>query len=201
MRRRHGLNMSGDFQEEALQTRLKIPLLYGIDAVHGHNNIDGAVIFPHHIGMGATHNPKTGGACRAGDGRGSGRDGHPLGVCAVHRGSAGRALGAHLRGLQRTTPCAGFPNRTPPLSVVFKVKSFPCELAACVLACAKHFIGDGGDERTAWIRATRFATLRRRCASLYLPPCRAAIKAGVGSASWFPTAAGTARRCTGTNIC
>ena len=38
------------FQEQALQTRLKIPILYGIDAVHGHNNIDGATVFPHHIG-------------------------------------------------------------------------------------------------------------------------------------------------------
>jgi beta-glucosidase len=52
------LNQVEQFQNEALQTRLKIPLLYGIDAVHGHNNIDGAVIFPHHIGMGATHNPQ-----------------------------------------------------------------------------------------------------------------------------------------------
>src|SRR5258706_11403434 len=32
------------FQNQARQTRLKIPLIYGIDAVHGHNNIDGAVI-------------------------------------------------------------------------------------------------------------------------------------------------------------
>jgi hypothetical protein len=32
-----------EFQSQALQTRLKIPLLYGIDAVHGHNNIDGAM--------------------------------------------------------------------------------------------------------------------------------------------------------------
>ncbi|MBW8864206.1 MAG: hypothetical protein JF609_04635, partial [Verrucomicrobia bacterium] len=45
------------FQEQALQTRLKIPLLYGIDAVHGNNNILGAVIFPHHVGLGATHDP------------------------------------------------------------------------------------------------------------------------------------------------
>src|SRR6185369_4495122 len=36
--------------------RLRIPLLYGVDAVHGHNNVDGAVIFPHNIGLGATHN-------------------------------------------------------------------------------------------------------------------------------------------------
>src|SRR6185312_5164574 len=47
-----------EVRAEALKTRLKIPLLYGIDAVHGNNNIDGAVIFPHNIGLGAMHNPK-----------------------------------------------------------------------------------------------------------------------------------------------
>src|SRR6202007_1589828 len=46
-----------EFQSWALKTRLKIPLIYGIDAVHGHNNVEGAVIFPHNIGLGATHNP------------------------------------------------------------------------------------------------------------------------------------------------
>lgn len=46
-----------EFQSLALKTRLKIPLIYGIDAVHGHHNVDGAVIFPHNIGMSATRNP------------------------------------------------------------------------------------------------------------------------------------------------
>ncbi len=41
------------YQEAALETRLGIPLLYGSDAVHGHNNLRGAVIFPHNIGLGA----------------------------------------------------------------------------------------------------------------------------------------------------
>lgn len=36
------------------QTRLRIPVIYGVDAVHGHNNVHGAVIFPHNIGLGAT---------------------------------------------------------------------------------------------------------------------------------------------------
>ncbi len=35
------------------QTRLGIPLLYGVDAVHGHNNVAGATMFPHNIGLGA----------------------------------------------------------------------------------------------------------------------------------------------------
>jgi beta-glucosidase len=42
------------FQEAALKTRLGIPLIYGSDAVHGHSNMHGAVIFPHNVGLGAT---------------------------------------------------------------------------------------------------------------------------------------------------
>src|SRR5688500_10160287 len=42
------------FEEAALATRLRIPLLYGVDAVHGHNNVKGATLYPHNIGLGAT---------------------------------------------------------------------------------------------------------------------------------------------------
>lgn len=45
--------MVGDFQAAALNTRLGIPIFYGTDAVHGHNNMVGATIFPHNIGLGA----------------------------------------------------------------------------------------------------------------------------------------------------
>ena len=41
-------------QSRTQNTRLRIPILYGIDAVHGHSNVLGAVIFPHNIGLGAT---------------------------------------------------------------------------------------------------------------------------------------------------
>ena len=51
------VKMVGDFQEAAMQTRLGIPILYGVDAVHGHNNLYGAVIYPHNIGLGATRDP------------------------------------------------------------------------------------------------------------------------------------------------
>lgn len=46
--------MVRSFQEAALKTRLAIPLIYGSDAVHGHNNLHGATLFPHNIGLGAT---------------------------------------------------------------------------------------------------------------------------------------------------
>lgn len=42
------------FQEAALDTRLAIPLIYGVDAIHGHNNVKDAVIFPHNIALGAS---------------------------------------------------------------------------------------------------------------------------------------------------
>jgi beta-glucosidase len=46
--------MIDGYQRAALQTRLKIPMLYAIDAVHGNNNVYGATLFPHNIGLGAT---------------------------------------------------------------------------------------------------------------------------------------------------
>ncbi|MEK7648159.1 MAG: glycoside hydrolase family 3 N-terminal domain-containing protein [Patescibacteria group bacterium] len=44
------------YQQEAMRSRLRIPILYGVDAVHGHGNMYGAVIFPHVLGLGATRN-------------------------------------------------------------------------------------------------------------------------------------------------
>ncbi len=48
--------MVNGYKAAALDTRLSIPLLYGVDAIHGHNNVQGAVIFPHNVGLGATRN-------------------------------------------------------------------------------------------------------------------------------------------------
>ncbi len=49
--------MVSSFQQGARQSRLGIPLLYGVDAVHGHSNVYGATIFPHNIGLGAAGDP------------------------------------------------------------------------------------------------------------------------------------------------
>jgi beta-glucosidase len=51
------LEMVDEFKAAALETRLGIPLIYGVDAVHGHNNVEGAVVFPHNVGLGATRDP------------------------------------------------------------------------------------------------------------------------------------------------
>ncbi|MBU1020448.1 MAG: glycoside hydrolase family 3 protein, partial [Firmicutes bacterium] len=50
-------NMYKNFQEGALASSSGIPLIYGIDAVHGNNNVYGATIFPHNIGLGAANDP------------------------------------------------------------------------------------------------------------------------------------------------
>jgi beta-glucosidase len=54
------LELVDAFWEASMDTsngRKAIPLLWGTDAVHGHNNIPGATFFPHNIGLGATRNP------------------------------------------------------------------------------------------------------------------------------------------------
>src|SRR3954451_18174674 len=50
-------DMVDRYQTAALATRLHIPLIYGIDAVHGDGNMYGATVFPHNIGLGATRDP------------------------------------------------------------------------------------------------------------------------------------------------
>ena len=170
------LNFVTGFKNQALQTRLKIPLLFGIDAVHGHNNIDGAVIFPHHIGMGATRDPNL--------------------VERAERVTAEETAATGIR--WAFAPCIAVP-QDPHWGRTYEGYSDHAELVSelgvaatlglqgeklsaeptSVLASAKHFIGDGGttggvDEGNT---VCDEATLRK----LYLPPYRAVIKAGVGS--------------------
>jgi len=133
-------DMYDGYQTHALKTRLAIPILYGADAVHGHNNVLGAVVFPHNIGLGCTRNPKlveSAGRITAEEVRATGINWTFAPCVTVPRderwgrtyegfGEApelARSLGeAAVRGLQRN-------DLSNPLSV---------------LACAKHFIGDGG---------------------------------------------------------
>ena len=168
------LKFVGEFQAQALLTRLKIPLLYGIDAVHGHNNVDGAVIFPHDLGLGAAHNPKLAAqAARVTAEEVAGTGIHwAFGPCVAVAQDIrwGRtyesfsddttlvsALGAaQVRGLQTPLP-NGF----------------------TVLACPKHFLADGGTQDGVDQGNTICdeATLRKT----FLPPYVAAVKAGAKS--------------------
>ena len=53
------VNLVNGIQKGSLSTRLGIPMIYGIDAVHGHNNVYNATIFPHNVGLGATRQVMT----------------------------------------------------------------------------------------------------------------------------------------------
>jgi beta-glucosidase len=130
------------YQAKALETRLGIPLLYGVDAVHGHSNVIGAVVFPHNIGLGATRN-----------------------AALVEEISRITALEVKATGMNWDfSPCVAVPRddrwgRTyegfaeePGLVAELGVAAVRGLQGAAlddpdrVVACAKHFVGDGGTE-------------------------------------------------------
>jgi len=165
-----------NFQAQALGTRLKIPLLYGIDAVHGNNNIDGATIFPHNIGQGATRDAKLltqAEHITAQETAGIGVRWAFAPCIAVAQnerwGRTYESFGESANLVSELAPAAvrGFQGK----------KLSPDE--ASVLACAKHFMGDGGTTNGVDQGNTVCdeATLR----AIHLPGYRAAVKAGVGS--------------------
>jgi beta-glucosidase len=53
------LKLSDEFYRASMATdmKVKVPVIWGTDAVHGHNNVYGATLFPHNIGLGAAHDP------------------------------------------------------------------------------------------------------------------------------------------------
>lgn len=166
-------DMIDRFQGYALQTRLKIPILYGIDAVHGNNNVLDAVIFPHNIGLGATRDANM--------------------VERVAKVTAEEVAGA---GMHWTfAPCIAVPqderwgrtyegfSEMPDLvnelgaASVRGLQGTDLTAKTSVLACAKHFVADGGtqngkDQGNVILDET---TLR----SIHLFPYDGAIGAGV----------------------
>ena len=136
------LDMYNKYQEETLKNRLGIPLIYGIDAVHGHNNVYGATIFPQNIGLGATNNPEL-----------------------IYKISEATSLEVAATGIDWTfSPCLSSPEdyrwgrtyegfSSDPVLVEklgkAAVEGYQNALTNSgkkVVACAKHFIGDGNTE-------------------------------------------------------
>ena len=169
------VKMYNEKQKAALSTRLKIPMIYGIDAVHGNNNVYGATLFPHNIGLGCT------------------RDTLLVRKCAEITAMEVRATGLNWT----FSPCIAVPRdirwgrtyegfgETPELQVIMAgaaVKGYQGETLGTpnhILACAKHFIGDGGttggkDQGNAEVSED---VLRK----IFLPGYIKAIESGVGS--------------------
>jgi beta-glucosidase len=169
------LKLSSEVQSWALKTRLKIPLIYGIDAVHGHNNVDGAVIFPHNIGMGATRNPalvERAARVTAEEVAGTGiRWGFAPCVAIARNERWGRTYESFGESPELVSELGA--------AEVSGLQGGQPGDSTSVLACAKHFLADGGTQNGVDRGNTVCdeATLRK----IYLPPYIAAIKAGVGS--------------------
>jgi len=165
--------MTDRFQTQALSTRLGIPLIYGVDAVHGDGDVKGAVLFPHNIGLGATRNPEL--------------------VRRAARVTARETAGSGAR--WAFAPCLAVARderwgrtyesfgESPELAETLgaaAVRGYQeADDGSAVLACAKHFVGDGGTFGGKDQGDTRVAEdeLRR----IHLPGYVAAIQAGVGS--------------------
>jgi len=133
-------DMYDDFQEIALESRLGIPLIYGVDAVHGHNNVYGAVIFPHNIGLGCTWNPdlvKTVNQITAKEVAATGIDWTFAPCIAVPRDDR---WGRTYEGFGETAEITKIMSKAS----VEGLQAYSLENPETILACAKHFVGDGG---------------------------------------------------------
>lgn len=140
------------FQKLALQSRLGIPIIYGIDAVHGNNGVYGTTIFPHNVGLGATRDAdlvRRIGVATALEVRACGIQytfAPCVAVCRDPRWgrcyesysedtNIVREMASIVTGLQGQPP-EGHPNGYPFLAGRNNV-----------IACAKHFVGDGGTHK------------------------------------------------------
>lgn len=145
-------DMVDGFQKSALESRLGIPLLYGIDAVHGNNSIYGATIFPHNVGLGATRDADLAqriGVATALEVRASGIHytfAPCVAVCRDPRwGRCYESYGSDTDIVRKmTSVITGLQGKPPP----GHPKGYPFVAGRHnVVACAKHFVGDGGTDK------------------------------------------------------
>jgi beta-glucosidase len=167
-------NMIDSMQQAALATPWQIPIIYGADAVHGHNNVVGATMFPHNIGLGATRDPalmEAIGRAVAEEVTGTGvRWNFAPCVCVARNDRWGRTYESYGEKPEIANSYATF---------VTGLQGPSLGGPASVLATAKHYLGDGGttngtDQGNAQISES---DLR----AVHLPPFQAAVQRGVGS--------------------
>lgn len=161
-------------QKSALSTRLGIPLLLGVDAIHGQNTFEGATIFPHNIGLGATQN-----------------------TSLVEEVAAITAIETQATGFNWTfSPCVAIPynekwgrvyeafSESPELTVEMakaSVKGYQGSLDQrnTVLATAKHYIADGATDNG--IEGGISSLTDKEVFKRLFPPYAAAVQEGVGA--------------------
>ena len=165
-------DMIDGFRMASYASRLKIPVIYGLDTVHGAGPVKGATVFPHNVGLGATRDPalvEEVAAAVAEETAGAGADFPFAPVVAVARderwGRTYEAFGetVELASAMGVAYTNGFQKR----SGAFKV-----------LANAKHFLGDGGTANGVNNADTSGDETALR--ALHLTPYQAVVGAGVG---------------------
>lgn len=167
-------NMYDGFQNAALATPLGIPLIYGVDAVHGHNNVVGATIFPHNIGLGATRDPalvQSIGRAVAEEVSGTGIDWDfaPC-LCVARNDRWGRTYESFGETPELPTQMA---------TIITGLQSSALNGPASVLATAKHYVGDGGTTNGTDQGNTQLSEADLR--AIHLAPFREAVARNVGS--------------------
>ncbi|MEU9386967.1 glycoside hydrolase family 3 N-terminal domain-containing protein, partial [Streptomyces sp. NPDC048279] len=178
--------MIDGFQLRAQATRFQIPLIYGVDAVHGHNNLAGATIMPHNIGIGATRDAALAedtGAVTAAEVRATGVpwDFAPC-LCVTRDERWGRSYEsfgedpALVKSME--TMIQGLQGRADGRDLKDDDK---------VLATAKHFVGDGGTEygssTTGSYTIDQGVTkvTRQQLEAVHLAPYQTAVDRGIGT--------------------
>ncbi|MFF4958614.1 glycoside hydrolase family 3 N-terminal domain-containing protein [Streptomyces sp. NPDC001222] len=178
--------MIDSFQLRAQATRFQIPLIYGVDAVHGHNNLAGATVMPHNIGIGATRDPRLAektGAVTASEVRATGIPWDFAPCLCVSRderwGRSYESFGedpALVKSME--TIIQGLQGRADGRDLSRDDK---------VLATAKHFVGDGGTEygssTTGSYKIDQGVTkvTRQELEAVHLAPFQTAVDRGIGS--------------------
>ncbi len=198
------IDMVDGFQREALSTRLAIPILYGIDAIHGVGHLMGATVFPQNIGLGAARDPEL--------------------VRLIGQATAEEMLALGInwnfgpvvavpQDIRWGRTYEGYGEETALVSelgaaYIQGLQSVPEEITPApgqtigVLATAKHYLGDGG---TIWASSEQnimgvaymldqgnMQVNEETLRALFLPPYRAAVGAGamsvmVSFSSWNGT--------------
>ncbi|CAM0876253.1 unnamed protein product [Alopecurus aequalis] len=145
-------SMVNGMQKDALSTRLGIPMIYGIDAVHGHGNVYKATIFPHNVGLGATRDPELVqriGEATALEVRATGIPyvfAPCIAVCRDPRwGRCYESYSEDPKVVQSmTTIISGLQGEAPPGADGKSTGRPYVGGSKKVAACAKHYVGDGG---------------------------------------------------------
>jgi beta-glucosidase len=167
-------DMIDAYQKAATSTGLGIPIVYGADTVHGHNNVYGATVFPHNIGLGAANDPRLVekiGAVTASEAAATGvKWGFAPCLCVARDDRWGRTYESF----------GEIPRNAVANSVIIEgMQGRSLSDRTSIMATAKHFIGDGGTTGGVDQGNTQISLdeLRR----IHLPPFRAAVDHGVGS--------------------